>query len=91
MLVGGIPQVLVIELLKSFSDELNALHEIVVVVDAHAPQEVTDALSALEARSATLEDRFMTRFTVMEVAISQLKSTGTYLTNLVDSWNNANQ
>ena len=47
MLVGGIPQVLVIELLKSFSDELNALHEIVVVVDAHTPQEVTDALSAL--------------------------------------------
>ena len=47
LLVGDASQILVIELLKSFSDELNALHEIVVVVDAHAPQEVTDALSAL--------------------------------------------
>lgn len=53
--------------------------------------EDTDALSALETRSTALEDRFMSRFTVMEVAISQLKSTGTYLTNLVDAWNNANQ
>ena len=47
MLVGGSSQILVIELLKSFGDEVNALHEIVVVVDAHTPQEVTDALSAL--------------------------------------------
>ena len=47
MLVGGISQFLVIELLKSIGDEVNALHEIVAVVDAHTPQEVTDALSAL--------------------------------------------
>jgi glycosyltransferase involved in cell wall biosynthesis len=47
LLVGGISQILVIELLKSFGDEVNAMHEIVVVIDAHTPQEVTDALAAL--------------------------------------------
>lgn len=47
MIVGGMSQFLIIELLKSFGDEANALHEIIVIVDAHTPQEVTDALSAL--------------------------------------------
>ena len=47
LLIGGISQFLIIELLKSFGDEVNALHEIIVVVDAHTPQEATDALSAL--------------------------------------------
>ena len=47
LLVGGASQILVVELLKSFGDEVNAMHEIVVVVDAHTPQEVTDALAAL--------------------------------------------
>jgi flagellar hook-associated protein 2 len=46
-----------------------------------------DALAALESKSAMLENRYLSRFTAMEVAISQLKSTGTYLTNLVDAWN----
>ena len=49
-----------------------------------------DALTALASKSTVLENRFLSRFTVMEVAISQLKSTGTYLTNLVDAWNNQN-
>ena len=47
LLVGDVSQILVIELLKSFGDEVNALHEIVVVVDAHTPPEVTDTLAAL--------------------------------------------
>ena len=46
-----------------------------------------DALTALESKSSTLETRYLSRFTAMEVAISQLKSTGTYLTNLIDAWN----
>ena len=45
--MGGISQYLVIELLGSFGDEVNALHEIIVVVDAHTPQEVIDALAGL--------------------------------------------
>jgi flagellar hook-associated protein 2 len=46
-----------------------------------------DALRDLDSKSAALEDRYLIRFTAMEVAISQLKSTGNYLTNLVDAWN----
>ena len=46
-----------------------------------------DALIALEAKATKLEDRYLNKFTAMEVAISQLKSTGTYLTNLVAQWN----
>jgi GT2 family glycosyltransferase len=44
--VGGISQYLVIELLGSFGDEVNALQEIIVVADAHTPQEVITTLSA---------------------------------------------
>jgi len=47
VLVDGSAQHLVIELLKSFSSETIALHEIIVVVDAHTPSEVTNALSSL--------------------------------------------
>ena len=47
MLVGGVLQCLVLELLKSFGQETESLYEIVVVADTHAPREVTNALSAL--------------------------------------------
>jgi glycosyltransferase involved in cell wall biosynthesis len=45
--VGGISQCLVLEFLKSFGQETAALHEIIVVADAHTPQGVINALSAL--------------------------------------------
>lgn len=41
----------------------------------------------LEAKASLLETRYLERFTAMEIAISQLKSTGNYITNMVDSWN----
>jgi GT2 family glycosyltransferase len=46
MFVGDVSQCLVLELLKSFGHETDALHEIIVVADAHTPQEVINALSA---------------------------------------------
>ena len=47
MLVGDVSQCLVSELLESFGQETDALHEIIVVADAHTPQEVITTLSAL--------------------------------------------
>jgi len=47
MLVGGASQCLVLELLKSFGQETDALHEIIVVADAHTSQKVITTLSAL--------------------------------------------
>jgi flagellar hook-associated protein 2 len=46
-----------------------------------------DALAALDVKSEKLTSRYNAKFTAMEVAISSLKSTGTYLTNLVAQWN----
>ena len=47
MLIDGEVQYLVLELMKSFGAETSALHEIIVVADAHTPQEVTQSLSTL--------------------------------------------
>ncbi|MEY4982790.1 MAG: hypothetical protein RIR62_1056 [Pseudomonadota bacterium] len=49
--------------------------------------DATGKLAALEARSATLERRYLSRFAAMEQAITSLKGTGAYLTNLVAQWN----
>lgn len=49
--------------------------------------ERTDELSRLNARSISAEDRYIAQFSAMEVAITQLKGTGEFLTNLIDQWN----
>lgn len=49
--------------------------------------EQDDAIKALNARVEVLEDRYIKRFAAMERAISELNSTGAYLTNLIESWN----
>ena len=49
--------------------------------------EETSALEALDTRSADLRARYIARFTEMERIITQLNSTGDYLTTLIDSWN----
>lgn len=49
-----------------------------------------DEMTALDAKAVTVEDRYMEKFVAMELAITQLNSTGDYLTNLIDSWNNQN-
>ncbi|MGS4946808.1 flagellar filament capping protein FliD [Meridianimarinicoccus sp. RP-17] len=47
----------------------------------------TDALSALDDTAETLESRYIAQFTAMEQIVSQLNSTGEYLTNLIAAWN----
>ena len=47
------------------------------------------SLDDLDARSAKLENRYLVQFTEMERVVSQLNSTGDYLTGLLDAWNNA--
>lgn len=46
-----------------------------------------DALDALAAKEELLADLYRTKFTAMEQQITRLKSTGTYLTNMVEAWN----
>lgn len=50
----------------------------------------TSALDALDTRSEDLRARYLARFTEMERIITQLNSTGDYLTNLIDAWNSDN-
>lgn len=52
--------------------------------------EETSALDALDTRSEDLRARYIARFTEMERIITQLNSTGDYLTNLIDAWNSDN-
>ena len=47
-------------------------------------------LAALDVKSAALERRYLSRFAAMEQAITSLKGTGAYLTNLVAQWNKDN-
>ena len=54
---------------------------------------VTDAtaeMTRLDDRAAKLTTRYLSKFTQMETTISTLKSTGSYLTNLVAQWNKSN-
>lgn len=50
----------------------------------------SSALEALDTRSEDLRARYLSRFTEMERIITQLNSTGDYLTNLIDGWNSDN-
>ncbi|MFD0857546.1 flagellar filament capping protein FliD [Roseovarius aquimarinus] len=50
----------------------------------------TEALAALEARGEEVRLRYLSRFTEMEKIVTQLNSTGDYLTNLIDAWNSDN-
>lgn len=47
------------------------------------------SLKELETQSEKLETRYRAKFSAMERAVSQLNATGSFLTNLVDSWNNS--
>jgi flagellar hook-associated protein 2 len=46
----------------------------------------SDALISLSEKEDILAQLYRTKFTVMEQQITRLKSTGTYLTNMVDAW-----
>lgn len=47
-------------------------------------------LTKIEETAATLQKRYQARFGAMELVVSQLNSTGEYLTNLVAQWNKSN-
>ena len=47
-------------------------------------------LSELDIFSDTLEKRYKKQFTAMEAAISSLKNTGEFMTNLMDTFNKDN-
>jgi flagellar hook-associated protein 2 len=46
----------------------------------------SDALTSLSEKEDLLAQLYRTKFTVMEQQITRLKSTGSYLTNMVESW-----
>lgn len=52
--------------------------------------EETEMLDTLARKAAELEARYLRRFTEMERIVTQLNSTGDYLTNLIDAWNSDN-
>ncbi len=52
--------------------------------------EQTETLKAIDERATELETRYLRKFAAMEQVITELKSTGEYLTAMVDSWNNSN-
>ncbi|MCH8465883.1 MAG: flagellar filament capping protein FliD [Roseinatronobacter sp.] len=43
-------------------------------------------IEMLETRAALIEKRYLSRFAAMEQAVSQMNSTSSYLSNLVDMW-----
>lgn len=54
---------------------------------AEVLSERQEELTVVDTRGKALEDRYLASFTAMEVAVTQLKSTGEYLTNLIEQWN----
>ncbi len=47
-------------------------------------------LEDVEAKTAGIRERYMSQFSAMESAVTSLKSTGDYLTNMIESWNSDN-
>ncbi len=47
-------------------------------------------LADVEARTEGIRDRYMSQFSAMESAVTSLKGTGDYLTNMIESWNSDN-
>jgi len=48
-----------------------------------------DSLAELALSETRINDRYMIKFGAMEAIVTQLKSTGNYLTSMLDAWNNA--
>jgi flagellar hook-associated protein 2 len=47
-------------------------------------------LEDIESKTAGIRDRYMSQFSAMESSVTSLKSTGDYLTNMIESWNSDN-
>ena len=53
-------------------------------------REKEESLEDLALSETRITDRYMVKFGAMETTVTQLKSTGNYLTSMLDAWNNAN-
>ena len=53
-------------------------------------REKEESLEDLALSETRITDRYMVKFGAMETIVTQLKSTGNYLTSMLDAWNNAN-
>ena len=47
-------------------------------------------LEDIESKTAGIRERYMSQFSAMESAVTSLKGTGDYLTNMIESWNSDN-
>jgi flagellar hook-associated protein 2 len=56
--------------------------------DAREQEDLLDDLSLSETR---INERYMAKFGAMEAIVTQLKSTGDYLTSMLDAWNKSNE
>ena len=53
-------------------------------------REKEESLEDLALSETRITDRYMVKFGAMETIVTKLKSTGNYLTSMLDAWNNAN-
>ena len=53
-------------------------------------REKEESLEDLALSETRITDRYMVKFGAMETIVTQLKSTGNYLTSMLDAWNNEN-
>ena len=53
-------------------------------------REKEESLEDLALSETRITDRYRVKFGAMETIVTQLKSTGNYLTSMLDAWNNAN-
>ena len=56
--------------------------------DVRDQQDLLDEIALSESR---INERYMAKFGAMEAMVTQLKSTGEYLTSMLDAWNNARE
>ena len=84
-------------LIEKFSDYLTSILKAssgqIATRETTISQEVTDQsalLIDLNTQMESLKSRYITQFTAMETAVTSLKSTGEYLTNLFEAMNKDN-
>ena len=50
----------------------------------------TDEIAAIETRMESIRTRYNIQFSAMEALITNMKSTGSFMTSMMDAWNNSN-
>ena len=52
--------------------------------------DAADQITAIEDRMESIRQRYNIQFSAMEALITNMKSTGSFLTSMMDAWNNSN-